>query len=156
MSIRPLSRPLPWRDRKREASDDDGRDACRPPRTAGLDVRKMEMIATVRLCEGGGEPLMETRGFGTLPSGLETMIAWQIGHGVEAATMDGTGVPRPVLFEALEGVGIEAILVHAQQVKGRKIDVADSVWLACICPFGLCTPSHVPPQPFRELRSLSR
>ena len=43
-----------------------------------------------------------------------------------------------------------------KQLKGRKTDVADSVWLACICQFGLCTPSHVPPQPFRELRSLSR
>ena len=49
--------------------------------------------------------------------------------------------------------------MHAHQVKqlkGRKTDVADSVWLACVCQFGLCTPSHVPPQPFRELRSLSR
>ena len=34
--------------------------------------------------------------------------------------------------------------------------MADSVWLACVCQFGLCTPSHVPPEPFRELRSLSR
>ncbi len=46
--------------------------------------------------------------------------------------------------------------MHAQQVKGRKTDGADSVWMACICQFGLCTPSHVPPQPFREVRSLSR
>ena len=49
--------------------------------------------------------------------------------------------------------------MHARQVKqlkGRKTDVADSVWLACVCQFGLCTPSHVPPEPFRELRSLSR
>ena len=41
-------------------------------------------------------------------------------------------------------------------MKGRKTDVADSVWLACVCQFGLCTPSHVPPEPFRELRALSR
>ena len=34
--------------------------------------------------------------------------------------------------------------------------MADSVWLACVCQFGLCTPSHVPPEPFRELRALSR
>ena len=41
-------------------------------------------------------------------------------------------------------------------MKGRKTDVADSLWLACVCQFGLCTPSHVPPAPFQELRSLSR
>ena len=129
------------------------------PRAAGLDVHKMEITATVRLCEGDGEPLMETRCFSTLPSGLEEMVAWLIGHGVEAAVMEGTGVYWQAPFEALEEVGIEAILVHAQQVKqlkGHKTDVADSVWLACVCQFGLCTPSHVPPQPFRELRSLSR
>ena len=129
------------------------------PRAAGLDVHKMEITATVRLCEGEGEPVVETRCFSTLPSGMEEMVAWLIGHGVEAAVMEGTGVYWMAPFEALEEAGIEAILVHAQQVKqlkGRKTDVADSVWLACICQFGLCTPSHVPPQPFRELRSLSR
>ena len=117
------------------------------------------ITATVRLCEGGGEPGVETQVFATAPSGLGEMAGWLSGHGVGAAVMEGTGVYWVAPFEALERVGIEAILVHAQQVKqlkGRKTDVADSVWLACVCQFGLCTPSHVPPQPFRELRSLSR
>ena len=116
------------------------------PRAAGLDVHKMEITATVRLCEGEGEPVVETRCFGTLPSGLEEMVAWLTGHGVEAAVMEGTGVYWQAPFEALEVAGVEAILVHARQVKqlkGRKTDVADSVWLACVCQFGLCTPSHV-------------
>ena len=129
------------------------------PRAAGLDVHKMEITATVRLCEGEGGPAMETRCFSTLPSGLDEMAAWLTGHGVEAAVMEGTGVYWQAPFAAVEAAGIEAILVHAHQVKqlkGRKTDVADSVWLASVCQFGLCTPSHVPPQPFRELRALSR
>ena len=129
------------------------------PRAAGVDVHKMQTTATVRLCEGGGEPVVETRCFATVPSALEEMVAWLSGHGVEAAVMEGTGVYWMAPFEALERAGIEAILVHARQVKqlkGRKTDVADSVWLACVCQFGLCTPSHVPPEPFRELRWLSR
>ena len=129
------------------------------PRAAGLDVHKMEVTATVRLCAGGGAPEIETRGFSTLARGLDEMVAWLVGHGVEAAVMEGTGVYWQAPFEALERAGIEAILVHAQQVKqlkGRKTDVADSVWLACVCQFGLCTPSHVPPKRFRELRALSR
>jgi transposase len=129
------------------------------PRAAGLDVHKMEITATVRLCEGEGEPVVETRCFSTLPSGLEEMVAWLTGHGVEAAVMEGTGIYWQAPFAAVEAAGVEAVLVHARQVKqlkGRKTDVADSVWLACVCQFGLCTPSHVPPEPFRELRSLSR
>ena len=35
------------------------------PRAAGLDVHKMEITATVRLCEGEGEPVVETRCFST-------------------------------------------------------------------------------------------
>ena len=129
------------------------------PRAAGLDVHKMEITATVRICEGEGKPVVETRCFSTLPSGLEEMVAWLTGHGVEAAVMEGTGIYWQAPFAAVEAAGIEAILVHARQVKqlkGRKTDVADSVWLACVCQFGLCTPSHVPPEPFRELRALSR
>ncbi len=129
------------------------------PRAAGLDVHKMQITATVRLCEGGGEPVVETRVFATAPRALEAMAGWLRGYGVEAAVMEGTGVYWMAPFEALERAGIKAILVHAQQVKqlkGRKTDVADSLWLACVCQFGLCTPSHVPPPPFRELRWLSR
>ena len=36
-------------------------------RAAGLDVHKMEITATVRLCEAGGEPVCETRRFEALP-----------------------------------------------------------------------------------------
>ena len=92
----------------------------------------MEITATVRLCEGEGEPVVETRCFRTLPSGLEEMVAWLTGHGVEAPVMEGTGVYWQAPFEALEVAGIEAILMHARQMKqlkGRKTDVADSVWL---------------------------
>ena len=60
------------------------------PRAAGLDVHKMEITATVRLCEGEGEPVVETRCFSTLPSGLDEMVAWLTGHAVEAAVMEGT------------------------------------------------------------------
>ena len=34
--------------------------------------------------------------------------------------------------------------------------MADSLWLARICQFGLCQPSYVPPRESRQLRQLSR
>ena len=45
---------------------------------------------------------------------------------------------------------------NERQLKGRKTDVADSVWLARVCQFGLATASHVPPRAFREMRVLTR
>ena len=129
-------------------------------RAAGLDVHKMHVTATVRLCEAGSGPARTaTREFNALPDGLRAMTEWLRGHGVTAAAMEGTGVYWKAPFEALEDAGIQADLHHAQQVKqirGKKTDVNDSLWLARICQFGLALPSYVPPRLFRQLRQLTR
>ena len=129
-------------------------------RAAGLDVHKMHVTATVRLCEAGSGPARTaTREFSALPDGLRAMTEWRCGHGVTAAAMEGTGVYWKAPLEALEDAGIQADLHHAQQVKqirGKKTDVNDSLWLARICQFGLALPSYVPPRLFRQLRQLTR
>ena len=129
-------------------------------RAAGLDVHKMQITVSVRICAPGeGEPQVETRTFEALASGLDEMVAWMRERSVDAAVMEGTGIYWLALFEALEKAAIPATLVNARQVKqlkGRKTDVADSVWLARVCQFGLATPSHVPPKAFREMRVLTR
>ena len=129
-------------------------------RAAGLDVHKMHVTATVRLCAAGSGPARTaTREFSALPDGLRAMTEWLCGHGVTAAAMEGTGVYWKAPFEALEDAGIQADLHHAQQVKqirGKKTDVNDSLWLARICQFGLALPSYVPPRLFRQLRQLTR
>ena len=126
---------------------------------AGLDVHKMQVTATVRRSQAGREAEMFTDTFSALPSGLVQLTRWLHRHRVSAAVMEATGVYWEVVFDALDSAGIEPILVHAQhvkQLKGRKTDVADSIWLARICQFGLCSPSFVPPAEFRALRKMSR
>ena len=127
---------------------------------AGLDVRKLEITATVRLCAApGGEPACETRRFSALASGLKKLVAWLTGHRVEAAAMEATGVLRQAPWRALDAAGIDVQLLNAQHVKqlrGRKTDVADSRLPARVCRFGLGRPGFVPSEAFRDLRSLSR
>ena len=129
-------------------------------RAAGLDVHKMQITATVRLCEAGSGPARTaTREFSALPDGLQAMTDWLHGHGVTAAAMEGTGVYWKAPFEALEDAGIDAALFNAQhvkQIRGKKTDANDSLWLARICQFGLALPSYVPPRLFRQLRQLTR
>jgi len=128
-------------------------------RAAGLDVHKMQITATVRVARPGTEAEVFTRQFSALPSGLAALVEWLRAHQVSAAVMEGTGVYWEAPYQALEHAGIEVLLVHAQhvkQIKGRKTDIADSVWLARICQFGLCAPSLVPPARFRALRKVSR
>ena len=67
------------------------------PRAAGLDVHKMEITATVRLCSPeGGDPETETEAFSTLESGMRDLVAWLRGHGVTAAAMEATGLGTSV------------------------------------------------------------
>ena len=128
-------------------------------RAAGLDVHKMVVTATVRLCVGSGEPVCESRGFSALPRGLDDLVNWLVCHGVEAAAMEGTGVYWRTPWERLTDAGIKVELLnahHVKQIKGRKTDVEDSRWLARVCQFGLGRPSLVPHKEFRALRGLSR
>ena len=129
-------------------------------RAAGLDVHKLEITATVRLCAApGGEPTCETRVFSALASGLEALVAWLTGHRVEAAAMEATGVYWQAPWRALAAAGIDTQLLNARDVKqlrGRKTDIEDSRWLARVCQFGLGRPSFVPPEAFHDLRNLSR
>ena len=128
-------------------------------RAAGLDVHKMQITATVLLALPGSEPRSSTRTFSALPSGLRALVGWLAEEEVTAAVLEATGVYWEAPYEALEEAGIQPILVQAQhvkQIKGRKTDVADSVWLARICQFGLGRPSLIPPPLFRRLRKVSR
>ena len=130
------------------------------PRAAGLDVHKMCITAAVRLCEAGRGPARTAvREFSALPDGLRAMTDWLESHGVTAAAMEGTGVYWKAPFEALEDAGIHADLHNAhavKQIRGKKTDASDSLWLARICQFGLALPSFVPPRRFRQLRQLTR
>ena len=129
-------------------------------RAAGLDVHKMCITAAVRLYEAGtGVARAVVKEFSALPDGLRAMTGWLRAHGVTAAAMEGTGVYWKAPFEALEDAGIRPELFHAQhvkQIRGKKTDVNDSLWLARICQFGLAQPSFVPPRHFRQVRQLTR
>lgn len=130
------------------------------PRAAGLDVHKMSITASVRIWKGGGEDgNAATRTFPATAGGYEEMAGWLSGCGVTAAAMEATGIHWEAPLDDLEAAGIKPLLLnaqHAEQVRGRKTDVGDSVWLARICQFELARPSLVLPKRFRELRALSR
>ena len=126
---------------------------------AGLDVHKMQITATVLVALADTKPRSATKTFSALPSGLRALVGWLADQEVKAAVLEATGIYWEAPYEALEEAGIEPILVQAQhvkQIKGRKTDVADSIWLARICQFGLGCPSMIPPPLFRRLRKVSR
>ena len=130
------------------------------PRTAGIDVHKLQMTVSLRLCEPGQSlPVAVTSTFPTRPFGLRDMVGWLGGHKVAAATMEGIGIYWERPFRALQEAGVRARLVHAQpvgQLKGKKTDVSDGIWLARVCQFELVQASFAPSREFSELRRMCR
>ena len=128
-------------------------------RSAGLDVHKMLVVATVLLEQADGSLQEQTREFGTFRSERLALTAWLRDLNIELVVMESTGIYWKSLYAALDAAELKTYVVnarHIKQVPGRKTDVKDSQWLAALARFGLLKPSFVPPVDLRELRLLTR
>ena len=113
----------------------------------------------MRTHAGREAPVVETREFSALASGLFLLVQWLPGLRAGGAVMEATGVYWEKVYDILSDAGLDVMVVNAQhvkQIKGRKTDIADSVWLSRICQFVLASPSLALPKFFRDLRGLSR
>lgn len=106
-----------------------------------------------------GKRITETRTFGTTTSELKELAAWLTGDGCQHVAMESTGVYWKPVFNILESVYEEVILVNARQIKnvpGRKTDVKDAEWIADLLVHGLLSASFASPSGIRELWELTR
>lgn len=125
----------------------------------GVDVHKRSVAACIRRCGASGEAAIETRTFTTTTGGLLELVDWLGECGCRHVAMESTGVYWKPVFNLLEGVCQEVLLVNAQhirQVPGRKTDVKDAEWIADLYAHGLLRGSFIPPEPIRDLRELTR
>jgi transposase len=102
---------------------------------------------------------METRTFATTTSGLLELVDWLGQNHCRHLAMESTGVYWKPVFNLVEGVCDEVLLVNAQHIKqvpGRKTDVKDAEWIADLYAHGLLKGSFIPPAPIRDLRELTR
>jgi transposase len=97
--------------------------------------------------------------FGTFTSDLEALRDWLQSQQVHTVAMEATGVYWLYLYEALEGAGLEVVVVngrHVQNVPGRKTDMADCQWLATLHAHGLLRGGFVPAPDIRRLQDYQR
>ncbi len=123
-------------------------------RCAGLDVHKSSVVACALLPEG-----KQSRTFGTMTGQLEQLAEWLRGLDIQAVAMESSGVYWKPVFNILETVGFELLVVNARHIKavpGRKTDVKDAEWIADLLRHGLLKPSFIPNREERELRELTR
>jgi len=125
----------------------------------GLDVHKRTVTACLLKTGARGKVTRETRTFQTTTVELLTLADWLTGNDCQHVAMKSTGVYWKPVFNLLEGVCQEVLVVNAQHIKnvpGRKTDVKDAEWIADLLVHGLLSGSFVPPRPTRELRELTR
>jgi len=123
-------------------------------RCCGLDVHKKTVTACCITPEG-----KQTRTYGTMTRDLLEMADWIESHGCTHVAMESTGVFWKPVYNLLEGVGLELMVVNASHMKavpGRKTDVKDAEWIADLLRHGLVRGSYIPERPQREMRELVR
>jgi transposase len=125
----------------------------------GLDVHKETVTACLRKQGSRGKVAKETRTFRTTTAGLLELADWLTENGCQHVAMESTGVYWKPVYNILEGVCEQVLLVNAQHIKnvpGRKTDVKDADWISDLLAFGLLRGSFVPPQEIRDVRELTR
>lgn len=128
-------------------------------RCAFLDVHRDTVMVCARMPDGVGGRREEVAEFATTTSRLLALADWLVERRIMLVGMEATGVYWKPVHWILEGVVAEVWVInarHMRNVPGRKTDVADAQWGAQLLEHGLVRPSFIPPQPFRELRDLTR
>jgi len=94
-----------------------------------------------------------------MTANLLELADWLLAKGCTHVAMESTGVYWKPIYNLLEGLGMELLVVNAQHIKAvprRKRDVKDAEWIAELLRHGLLQGSFIPDRPQRELRELVR
>jgi transposase len=123
-------------------------------RCCGIDVHK-KLIVT---CFRNGKKT-ELRKFDTLTCSIKELGNWLHDNGCQMIAMESTGVYWKPIYNILELLNLDVIVVNAHHMKsvpGRKTDVKDAEWIADLLQHGLLKASYIPDKEQRELREIVR
>lgn len=120
------------------------------PHAAGIDIgSKMHVLAVDQNVEN-------VRSFGVYTKGHQEIINYLQSHNITTVAMESTGSYWQALFNDLQRSGFEVILVSGSQtknVKGKKTDVINAIWIQKLHSLGLLAASFLPNDIMQELRT---
>lgn len=125
------------------------------PNAAGIDVG--DTIHAVAVPEGRDE--VHVKSFGAMTCDLQAIINWLHHCKIDTVAMESTGVYWKPLFGMLIKSGFEVYLVNSKQaknVRGRKNDEDDAMWIQKLHSCGLLRSSFLPDDEQEALRTLVR
>lgn len=97
--------------------------------------------------------------YSTLTTSIRSKGGDLLAEGIHCIAMESTGIYWIPIWNILEDMGFDLVLVNPyliKQMPGRKSDIKDAQWIATLLYKGLLRGSLVPCKQIRELRTYSR
>ncbi|ETZ22813.1 IS110 family transposase [Pedobacter sp. V48] len=117
---------------------------------AGIDVGSRTHVVAV------DQNPENVRSFGVYTEDHHELIVYLNSHNITTVAMESTGSYWQTLFSVLQRSGFDVTLVSGSQtknVKGKKTDVIDAIWIQKLHSLGLLSGSFLPNDIMQELRT---
>ena len=117
---------------------------------AGIDVGATSYFVSI------GQQADQVREFGVYTEDHQGLIKWLKSAKIVSVAMESTGSYWQTLFSSLQNAGFSVLLVngkYTKNVKGKKTDVLDCMWIQKLHSLGLLSGSFLPDEHIRELQS---
>ena len=124
-------------------------------KTCGLDVHKDSIFCAIY----DGKGYSEVEEYEAVTPKIYQMGEYLLSQGVSRVAMESTSTYWVPVWDILLEMGFELMLVNPfliKQMPGRKSDVKDAQWIACLLHKGLLRGSMIPSPVIQELRTYCR
>jgi len=123
------------------------------PNAAGIDIGSRSHFVAIN------QEHSDVREFGVYAQDMKELLKWLLDNNVKTVAMESTGSYWQNLFTELQNSTIEVILTNGKftkNIKGKKTDVLDCMWIQKLHTLGLLSGSFLPDLQTEHLRTLVR
>lgn len=123
------------------------------PNAAGIDIGSRSHFVSI------GQEAKDVREFGVYACDLQELVKWLVESKITTVAMESTGSYWQNLYSMLQSAGLEVVLVNGKftkNIKGKKTDVMDCMWIQKLHTLGLLSGSFLPDDMTEKLRTYCR
>ncbi|WP_026753433.1 IS110 family transposase [Sediminibacter sp. Hel_I_10] len=123
------------------------------PNAAGIDIGGRSHFVAIN------QEQSDVREFGVYAQDTKELLKWLLDNDVRTVAMESTGSYWQNLYAELQDSTIEVILINGKftkNIKGKKTDVLDCMWIQKLHSLGLLSGSFLPDLQTEYLRTLVR
>lgn len=123
------------------------------PNAGGIDVGSRSHFVSI------GQSPKDVKEFGVYAEDLENLSSWLIENKIDTVALESTGDYWQNLYIELVEKGIEVVLANGKftkNIKGKKTDVLDCMWIQKLHTLGLLSSSFLPDETTGQLRAYCR